>query len=177
MLAEQHDLGTPGSPVYAVSRTQKNEVPLPVLNSIKETSLSGKQLRERVVAAETKRWADRAVAKPSLRLYASHKHSISQEHFYDNLPGSAMLFEVRAGVLRTRMWRWKWDDAEEVMCAVCGEEEETAEHIVLWCEQLTAHHPSYTTMAEALGFVAHPPPGDTLGTGDTTDASAAPRSS
>ncbi|KAH9381722.1 hypothetical protein HPB48_010541 [Haemaphysalis longicornis] len=71
----------------------KNEVPLPVLNSIKETSLSGKQLRERVVTAETKRWADRAVAKPSLRLYASHKHTISQEHFYDNLPGNAMLFE------------------------------------------------------------------------------------
>ncbi|KAH9367702.1 hypothetical protein HPB48_011366 [Haemaphysalis longicornis] len=146
---------------------QKNEVPLPVLNSIKETSLSGKQLRERVVAAETKRWADRAVAKPSLRL-------ISQEHFYDNLPGSAMLFEARAGVLRTRVWRRKWDDAEEVMCAVCGEEEETAEHIVLRCEQLTPHHPSDTTMAEALGFVVHPPPGDTLGTGDTTDASAAP---
>ncbi|KAH9373444.1 hypothetical protein HPB48_009489 [Haemaphysalis longicornis] len=85
-----------------------------------------------------------------------------------------MLFEARAGVLRTRMWRRKWDDAEEVMCAVCGEEEETAEHIVLRCEQLTPHHPSDTTMAEALGFVAHPPPGDTLGTGDTTDASAAP---
>ncbi|KAH9381827.1 hypothetical protein HPB48_023122 [Haemaphysalis longicornis] len=92
----------------------KNEVPLPVLNNIKETSLSGKQLRERVVAAETRRWADRAVAKPSLHLYASHKHSISQEHFYDNLPGSAM-FQARAEVLRMRMWRRKWDDAGEVM--------------------------------------------------------------
>ncbi|KAH9368009.1 hypothetical protein HPB48_015459 [Haemaphysalis longicornis] len=72
------------------------------------------------------------------------------------------------------MWRRKWDDAEEVMCAVCGEEEETAEHNVLRCEQLNPHHPSDTTMAEALGFVAHPPPGGTLGAGDTTDASAAP---
>ncbi|KAH9359939.1 hypothetical protein HPB48_007062 [Haemaphysalis longicornis] len=107
----------------------KNEVPLPVLNNIKETSLSGKQLRERVVAAETRRWVDWAVAKPSLRLYASHKHAISQEHFYENSPGSAMRFEARAGVLRARMWRWKWDGAEEVMCAVCGEEEETAEHM------------------------------------------------
>ncbi|KAH9377114.1 hypothetical protein HPB48_008283 [Haemaphysalis longicornis] len=141
----------------------KNEVPLPVLNTIKETSLSGKQLRERVVAAETRRWVDRAEAKPSLRLYASHKHTISQEHFYDSLPGSAMLFEARAG-----------DDAEEVMCAVGGEEEETAEHIVLRCEQLNPHHPSDTTMAEALGFIAHPPPGGTLGTDDTTDASGAP---
>ncbi|KAH9382377.1 hypothetical protein HPB48_012596 [Haemaphysalis longicornis] len=152
----------------------KNEVSLPVLNNIKETSLSGKQLQERVVAAETRRWADRAVAKPSLRLYASHKHAISQEHFCDNLPGSAMLFKVRAGVLRTRMWRRKWDDAEEVMCAVCGEEEEMAENIVLRCEQLNPHHPSDTTMAEALGFIAHPPPGGALGTDDTTGASGAP---
>ncbi|KAH9365441.1 hypothetical protein HPB48_003957 [Haemaphysalis longicornis] len=130
----------------------KNEVPLPVLNSITETSLSEKQLRERVVAAKTKRWADRVVAKPSLRLYASHKHTISQEHFYDNLPGSAMLFEARAGGLRTRMCRaghgtmWRSD-----VCGVCD-----------------------TTMAEALGFVAHPPTGGTLSTGDTMDASAAP---
>ncbi|KAH9382298.1 hypothetical protein HPB48_015748 [Haemaphysalis longicornis] len=108
---------------------QKNEVPLPVLNTIKETSLSGKQLRERMVAAEMRRWADLAVAKPSLRLYPSQKHVLSQEHFYDNLPVSSTLFEARAGVFRTRMLRRKWDDAEEVMCAVCGVEEETAEHM------------------------------------------------
>ncbi|KAH9367370.1 hypothetical protein HPB48_010165 [Haemaphysalis longicornis] len=95
------------------------------------------------------------------------------ENFYDNLPGSAMLFEARAGVLRTRMWRRKWDDAEEVMCAVCGEEEETAEHIVLRCEQSNPHHPGDSTMAEALGFIAHTPPGGTLGA-DDTDASGAP---
>ncbi|KAH9369412.1 hypothetical protein HPB48_007190 [Haemaphysalis longicornis] len=128
----------------------KNDVPLPVLNNIKETSPSGKQLRERVVAAETRRWAEKVVAKPSLRRYASHKHTISQEHFYADLPGSAMLFEARAGVLRTRMGRRKWDDAEEVMCAVCGEEEETAEHIVLSCEQQNPNQPSDTTLAEVL---------------------------
>ncbi|KAH9383592.1 hypothetical protein HPB48_025224 [Haemaphysalis longicornis] len=57
---------------------------------------------------------------------------------------------------------------------VCGEEEEAAEHIVLRCE-LNPHHSSdATTMAEVLGFIAHPPPGSTLATENTTDASAAP---
>ncbi|KAH9377357.1 hypothetical protein HPB48_023153 [Haemaphysalis longicornis] len=85
-----------------------------------------------------------------------------------------MLFEARAGVLRTQMWRRRWDDAEEVTSAVCGEEDETAEHIVLQGEQLNLHHPSDTTMAEALGFVAHPPPRGAPCTDDTTDASGAP---
>lgn len=151
----------------------KNEVPLPALNNLKETSLTRRQLRERVVEAETRKWAEKAAAKTSLRLYSSHKHTIAKEGLYDNLPGSAMLFEARAGVLRTRMWRRRWDEGVDLLCAACGEDEESTEHIVLMCQQLSPQHPSGTTMEQALGFVVSLPQEGAHDTSDSTEASGA----
>ena len=63
-----------------------------------------------------------------------------------------MLFEARTGVLRTRTYRAKYQEMDTV-CAACGEEDETAEHLILHCKGL---HPMPTedniNLIKSLGF-------------------------
>uniref|UniRef100_A0A023FFT7 Putative outcast ele5 orf2-h 1e-60-j 4 n=1 Tax=Amblyomma cajennense TaxID=34607 RepID=A0A023FFT7_AMBCJ len=134
----------------------KFEVPLPALCDLKGTSLSRGQLRARVSATETHRWRTTAENKSALSTYCARKTEIKQERFYDNSVGSSLLFEARAGVLRTRLWwaKCKRQDATEaeVTCVVCQQEKETAEHVVLTCPVLQPQHPVGTLFAQALGF-------------------------
>ncbi|KAM7301085.1 hypothetical protein ISCGN_016647 [Ixodes scapularis] len=47
-----------------------------------------------------------------------------------NTLGSSLLFEARSGTLRTKWWQVKCGRVEaSMMCAICGEEEETMEHL------------------------------------------------
>ena len=60
------------------------------------------------------------------------------------------MFKARTGVfLRTKKYRARYQD----MDTLCGEEEETAEHLVLYCKGL---HPAVaegeTDLVKALGF-------------------------
>ncbi|KAH8042333.1 hypothetical protein HPB51_021944 [Rhipicephalus microplus] len=60
-------------------------------------------VRNRVQEAETSMWQAAMEMKPSLALYRAHKTTISAERLYDNNVGSALLFEARAGALRTQV--------------------------------------------------------------------------
>ncbi|KAH7979776.1 hypothetical protein HPB49_010969 [Dermacentor silvarum] len=94
--------------------------------------------------------------KSSLALYRVHKTTISVERLYDNSAGSALLFETRAGALRTKVYRRRFDqsvDDSTVQCRACGDDEENIEHIVLRCDRLCPRQPEGTTLPEALGFV------------------------
>ncbi|KAH7954487.1 hypothetical protein HPB49_019142 [Dermacentor silvarum] len=80
----------------------------------------------------------------------------SMERLYDNSAGSALLFETRAGALRTKVYRRRFDqsvDDSTVQCRACGDDEENIEHIVLRCDRLCPRQPEGTTLPEALGFV------------------------
>ena len=71
-------------------------------------------------------------SKTSLEMYRAEKLEIRKENLYDNSKGSALLFEARAGCLRTKSFVGKYAQNDGV-CVVCGKETETIRHIVLEC--------------------------------------------
>ncbi|KAH7979446.1 hypothetical protein HPB49_009431 [Dermacentor silvarum] len=96
------------------------------------------EVRTRVQEAETSMWQSAMDQKSSLALYRVHKTTISVERLYDNSAGSALLFETRAGALRTKVYRRRFDqsvDDSTVQCRACGDDEENIEHIVLRSEE------------------------------------------
>ncbi|KAH7965221.1 hypothetical protein HPB49_004766 [Dermacentor silvarum] len=114
------------------------------------------EVRTRVQEAETSMWQSTIDQKSSLALYTVHKTAISVERLYDNSVGSALLFETRAGALRTKVYRRCFDqsvDDSTVQCRACGDDEENIEHIVLRCDRLCPRQPEGITLPEALGFV------------------------
>ncbi|KAH7952413.1 hypothetical protein HPB52_022843 [Rhipicephalus sanguineus] len=61
--------------------------------------------------------------KSTLLSYRTHKADIGMEPLYDNSGGSALLFEPRAGALRTLGYRRKFDTLAVVaraICRICG---------------------------------------------------------
>ncbi|KAG0428457.1 hypothetical protein HPB47_024547, partial [Ixodes persulcatus] len=71
------------------------------------------EVRRRVKEAETTHWVKEANKKSSLQIYSAHKDTIGPEAYYDNSLGSRLLFEARAGALRTRLYRQRFDPAIE----------------------------------------------------------------
>lgn len=119
------------------------------------------EIRNRVREEEAARWAETAKSKSTLYMYSRYKHNISAEtRLYDNSLGSRLLFESRAGGLRTQMYRRRFDQTvESAACRVCGQADETIEHIVLSCTGLQPVQPAECgqatrelALAEALGF-------------------------
>ncbi|KAH7955015.1 hypothetical protein HPB49_023977 [Dermacentor silvarum] len=111
---------------------------------------TAKGVQDHVCETERELWKSAMASKTTLRLYCDNKGTITPEPIYDNLGRSALLFEARAGALRTL------DCAPEVqaaVCRVCGSERETAEHLVLNCAKLSPTPKEGTTMPQALGFL------------------------
>ncbi|KAH6939751.1 hypothetical protein HPB50_021555 [Hyalomma asiaticum] len=93
--------------------------------------------------------------KSTLTMYRSHKKAIAAERLYDNGIGSSLLFEARAGALRTLVYRRRYDtspDATTAMCGICSAEEEDVEHLALRCTGLSPRHAEGTDLSTALGF-------------------------
>ncbi|KAG0413370.1 hypothetical protein HPB47_009476 [Ixodes persulcatus] len=119
------------------------------------------EIRKRVREEEAARWAETAKSKSTLYMYHRYKHEISAEtRLYDNSLGSRLLFESRAGGLRTQVYCRRFDQTvESAACRVCGQADETIEHIVLSCTGLQPVQPAEcgqatreVALAEALGF-------------------------
>ncbi|KAG0417126.1 hypothetical protein HPB47_005871 [Ixodes persulcatus] len=94
------------------------------------------KVRSRVREREVFQWFEAAQAKPTLLVYSKNKQLIAAETLlYDNSLGSRLLFEARAGALRTLVYRERFDPkVVSTMCRACREEPETVEHLVLYCE-------------------------------------------
>ncbi|KAH6948082.1 hypothetical protein HPB50_022807 [Hyalomma asiaticum] len=93
--------------------------------------------------------------KSTLTMYRSHKKAIAAERLYDNGIGSSLLFEARAGALRTLVYRRRYDtspDDTTAMCRICSAEEEDVEHLVLCCTGLSPRSAEGTDLSTALGF-------------------------
>ncbi|KAG0416830.1 hypothetical protein HPB47_006103 [Ixodes persulcatus] len=117
-------------------------------------------VRSRVREREVFQWFEAAQAKPTLLVYSKNKQLIAAETLlYDNSLGSRLLFEARAGALRTLVYRERFDPkVVSTMCRACREEPETVEHLVLYCECLLPaplvdrRLHSEVMLAYALGF-------------------------
>lgn len=118
---------------------------------------TAKGIRDRVREAEGEMWRSAMLPKTTLNLYRESKEDIATEPaLYDNSCGGALLFEARAGALRTLDYRSRFDCAPETRAAVCrscGGERETIEHLLLRCSKLTPPTAEGTTLPQALGFL------------------------
>ncbi|KAH7978951.1 hypothetical protein HPB49_007528 [Dermacentor silvarum] len=111
------------------------------------------EVRRRVKEAETTIWSKEMESKSTLELYRGNKRGISAECFYDNSIGSSLLFEARAGALRTLVYRSRFQDTSMcTKCRLCGAEAETQEHLILRCAGLQTAPAEDTDLPRALGF-------------------------
>lgn len=110
------------------------------------------RVKKRIKETEKGLWETGMQTKPALETYRMFKQEICKENIYDNSRGSSLLFEARTGVLRTKTYRVKYQEMD-TLCSVCGEQEETAEHLILFCKGL---HPTVNSdradLIKALGF-------------------------
>ncbi|KAH8009905.1 hypothetical protein HPB51_021703 [Rhipicephalus microplus] len=89
--------------------------------------------------------------KTTLELYRTYKDIIDTVCLYDNVTGSSLLFQPRAGALQTFAYRRTFDSAVlSVLCHACGSAEETIAHIVLECSQIGL--PGMELLDTARGF-------------------------
>lgn len=122
-------------------------------------------VRKRVREQENVQWLEAARTKSTLTMYAELKQQITAEtRLYDNSLGSRLLFEARAGALRTLVYKQRFDsNVQSTVCRVCEGESETAEHIILRCggirpsvtpptEEANRLHEGVPPLATALGF-------------------------
>lgn len=110
-----------------------------------------KEIKKNVKEAETTNWEKRMEAKKSLAIYRIGKRQITREKFFDNTKGSALLFEARAGCLRTKTLIR--EQVQDELCAGCGREPETMRHIVTECKGIRpVLGGGDIQLPEALGF-------------------------
>ncbi|KAG0444711.1 hypothetical protein HPB47_013473 [Ixodes persulcatus] len=125
------------------------------LESAGENRVGPAAIRKGIRAVETERWRAGAAAKPSLAMYYAEKEAIKKEPWYDNSIGSGLLAEARMGTLRralrTRVWRARFTEGQERTCTLCGQTDETTEHLVLQCRHIVPV-PSTAELPVALGF-------------------------
>jgi len=75
--------------------------------------------------------------KSSTYLYRLGKEGICWEHYHNGDWASTLLLRARAGALDTREMEWKiGGEGVDLTCGLCGEGEETLEHVLLDCEGL-----------------------------------------
>ncbi|KAH7946335.1 hypothetical protein HPB49_023365 [Dermacentor silvarum] len=111
------------------------------------------EVRRRVKEAQTTIWSKEMESKSTLELYRGNKRGISAECFYENSIGSSLLFEARAGALRTLVYRSRFQDAGMcTKCRLCVAEADTQEHIILRCAGLQTAPAEDTDLPRALGF-------------------------
>lgn len=102
---------------------------------------------------EQESWRKAMEKKDTLQLYRRCKPDIKVERLYDNSTGSALLFEARAGALRTLEYRSRFDaSVTSTLCRACGEEAETTEHVVRCCRNLFTPLAEGATLPQLLGF-------------------------
>ncbi|KAH8027516.1 hypothetical protein HPB51_007066 [Rhipicephalus microplus] len=91
--------------------------------------------------------------KRTLAVYQCHKNSTGMVHLYDKSLGSKLLFEARAGALRTLVCLSTiMEDVSDVRCRVCGEQDKRIEHVVLQCKGIGTTMMNGTSLETALGF-------------------------
>ncbi|XP_049269103.1 uncharacterized protein LOC125757570 [Rhipicephalus sanguineus] len=109
-------------------------------------------VKKKVKETERDLWKIGTSMKSALETYRTFKQEIAKEKIYNNSRGSSLLFEARTGVLRTKTYRAKYEGTD-TLCSACGEEEGTAEHLILVCKEL---HPTVqengAELLKALGF-------------------------
>ena len=98
---------------------------------------------------QLEKWTENMAVKSSMEVYRMGKKEWGGvDRLYDNSRGSGFLADARAGMLDTGVYRRHFEDVSGI-CDLCGEGEETVEHVVVACASLGVRDVSLNT---ALGF-------------------------
>ncbi|KAL3214835.1 hypothetical protein MRX96_051419 [Rhipicephalus microplus] len=82
---------------------------------------TAKGIRDRVREAEGKMWHSAMLLKTTLNIYRESKKAIATEPaLYDISCGGALLFEARAGTLRTIYYQSRYNCAPPDACGGCA---------------------------------------------------------
>lgn len=93
-------------------------------------------IEHKITETQHQNWCEGMSSKSSLTRYRDYKNKRGIiEHLYDNSRGSTLLASARAGFLRTRIFRSRFEDIDTV-CTVCRTGPETIGHIILECQEL-----------------------------------------
>ena len=99
-------------------------------------ALGGSEIKKLVKQKFEERWAKSLEKRTSLVLYRAHKLIRGHvDRLYDNSRGSGLFASARAGMLDTQMHRKHYMEVDG-LCRLCGEEEESIEHVVINCSKL-----------------------------------------
>ena len=116
--------------------------------------LSENELTRRVDAWVEREWENELREKSTLNLYREYKKEIKEEPFYDNTFDSIIFFKARSNCLQLG-WRNRFQGGE-IVCRMCGAEEETLEHFILECPSYLdirlEYEMSEMDMENILGF-------------------------
>lgn len=113
------------------------------------------KVRARAKEDETTQWRTTMHQKATLELWHSHRQEIGRMYVYDNSSGTGLIFDARAGALRTILCGRRYYRTREVQaakCRACGVHEEDTEHLVLICHELIPIDRRNATLRQAFGF-------------------------
>ena len=93
-----------------------------------------KKVKAQIKSVLDENWKEGMRNKTSLSRYREYKQCRGDiEHFYDNSRGSMLLANARAGFLRTRTFRKRFENIDET-CQRCKTSQETLEHVIMECD-------------------------------------------
>ena len=78
------------------------------------------------------KWKRGMVGKSTLHWYA-RKEKPEMERCYDGSPNSTLLFKARTQSLEVNARTYRWSETGSKMCGVCGDGDETVEHVMVEC--------------------------------------------
>ncbi|KAG0421062.1 hypothetical protein HPB47_003046 [Ixodes persulcatus] len=118
-------------------------------------------IRKEVTQAGIQQWQRAIQRKQSLELYRRHKSEPAPYHRYRGDRASALLFQARTGCLLTQSRKCELY-GEDPTCRLCGEENETIEHVVNRCRSLehTRKNSPTDSLERALGLTDADDPDD-----------------
>ena len=124
-----------------------------------QSNLSGETQRTRerqiiykVNESQVQLWRKETQKMSSLELYYKNKLEMGQtDNIYDNSEKSKILSHARAGVLKTKLYRSRYENIPNPLCDNCKLEIENIQHIVLDCKFLNPIRRT-VSLEEALGF-------------------------
>lgn len=117
-----------------VKKIEEYLVTLNVGNIEELMRLSDRQVEEKIKINDDMIWREDILGKTTLVHYAAYKTKIKEEKFYTNDEGSTLVFRARTNTLKLN-WRKRFEGGD-IMCGLCGVEEETLEHFLKRCYRL-----------------------------------------
>uniref|UniRef100_A0A6G5AHU1 Putative tick transposon n=1 Tax=Rhipicephalus microplus TaxID=6941 RepID=A0A6G5AHU1_RHIMP len=93
-------------------------------------------VKKKVKETETDMRKIGMIKKSALELYRTVKQKITKEKIYDNTRGGSLLFRPGREYCEPRHIGPNHHHHHHPVCSACGEEEETAEHLIMFCKGL-----------------------------------------